>query len=119
LASLLINPLTLSAANCTVPAKPSPLHSRKLPDCRRMNSDSSQLRQQQQQQQEEQSAQSHAQQERQSALQFDSPEEMIRRDAAQTPPPASIAERLKESIAQEPAPPKSWWRRLFGGKSGV
>ena len=77
-----------------------------------MNSDSSKLRQQQQQ--EEQSTQLHAQQEKQTAQQFGSPEEMIRFDSAQTPAPGSIAERLKESIAQEPAPPKSWWRRLFG-----
>jgi hypothetical protein len=77
-----------------------------------MNSDSSKLRQQQQQ--AEQAAELHVQEEHQGVQEFNSAEEMIRFDAGQTPPPEGIAERLKESIAREPAPPKSWWQRLFG-----
>jgi hypothetical protein len=52
----------------------------------------------------------------QSAQEFESVDEMIRLDANQTVPPPSIAERLKESIAQEPPPAQPWWKRLFGGK---
>jgi hypothetical protein len=79
-----------------------------------MNPDPSKLRQQQQQ--AEQSAELHVQ-EGQVCQEFSTAEEVIRFDAEQTPPPERIAERLKESIAREPAPPKSWWQRLFG-KSG-
>ena len=49
------------------------------------------------------------------ALEFGSPEEMLRHDAAQTDVPARVAERLRESIRQEPPRPKGWLRRLFGG----
>jgi len=77
-----------------------------------MNPDPSKLRQQQEQ--TEQSAEVQFRQENQTAGQFDSVEELIRFDAGQTPPPETIAERLKESIAAEPKPTLSWWRRLFG-----
>ena len=76
-----------------------------------MNPDQSKLRQQQHQ--AEQAAELQVQEEGQATHQFNSVEEMIRLDAQQTPPPDRIAERLKESIAREPAPPKSWWQRLF------
>jgi hypothetical protein len=76
-----------------------------------MNPDPSKLRQQQQQ--AEEATEQQVQQEGRVDRQFDSPEEMIRFDTAQTVPPESIAERLKESIAREPTPPKSWWQRLF------
>ena len=49
------------------------------------------------------------------ALEFDSPEDMLRHDAAQTDVPDRVAERLRESIRQEPPRPKGWLRRLFGG----
>jgi hypothetical protein len=70
-----------------------------------------QTRPQLEQQQEQQTAAA------QTGLQFASPEEMLRYDAAQTPPPAAVEQRLKDSIAQEPRPRRSWWRRLFGGQS--
>ena len=41
-------------------------------------------------------------------------EEMLRHDALHTPVPPTIAHRLSESIGQMPAPPRPWWRRLFG-----
>lgn len=44
---------------------------------------------------------------------FASAEEMLRYDAEHTPVPPVIAERLKESLEREPAPPRSWWQRLF------
>jgi hypothetical protein len=49
-----------------------------------------------------------------SPLQFSSPEAMLRHDAAQTPAPPQVADRLRASLADEPARPTSWWRRLFG-----
>ena len=79
-----------------------------------MNSDPSKLRQQQQQ--SEQSSDLQFREELQ-AHQFDSVEEMIRFDARQTEPPAEIAERLKESVAHEPKPARSWWKRLFGKRA--
>jgi hypothetical protein len=47
------------------------------------------------------------------ALEFQSPEELLRHDAAQTAVPPEIARRLGKSIA-EPAPPRRpWWRKLL------
>jgi hypothetical protein len=76
-----------------------------------MNPDPSKLRQQQDQ--TEQSSALRLPQEKQTAQEFTSAEEIIRFDAEQTLPPERIADRLKESIAHEPAPAKSWWQRLF------
>lgn len=45
---------------------------------------------------------------------FASVEEMLRHDHAQTEVPPVVAERLKQSIAQEPTPARPWWRRWFG-----
>ena len=46
---------------------------------------------------------------------FSSPEELLRHDAAQTPVPSAIAERISHSIQGLPRPqPRSWWQRLFG-----
>jgi hypothetical protein len=44
---------------------------------------------------------------------FATVDEMIRHDTAQTEPPATIAERLADSISKEPKPTRPWWRRLF------
>ena len=44
---------------------------------------------------------------------FDSVEELLRYDLAQTAPPPAIAERLQGSLRAEPAPKRSWWQRLF------
>jgi hypothetical protein len=49
------------------------------------------------------------------ALEFATPEEMLRHDALHTPVPPALASRLKESLAQLPPPARRpWWRRLFG-----
>ena len=67
-------------------------------------------------QQQQQSAQAEATQQQQpAAREFASPEEALRHDAAHTVVPAAIAERLRESVASSPAPPRSWWKRFFGG----
>ena len=50
----------------------------------------------------------------QAAIEFASVEEMLRFDASQTGVPAAIADRLDASIAQEPPPRPSWWRKLRG-----
>ena len=50
------------------------------------------------------------------AKEFAASDEVLRFDAAHTPVPPEIAERLKKSAADIPLPPKrSWWRNLLGG----
>ena len=56
-----------------------------------------------------------SQTENQSQREFPSVEELLRHDARETPVPQTIAQRLQESINQNPAPSRSWWRRLLGG----
>jgi hypothetical protein len=45
------------------------------------------------------------------AREFATAEELLRHDAAQTEVPPAIAERLTQSIAKLPQPPRSWWQR--------
>ena len=45
---------------------------------------------------------------------FETAEELIRADAAQTEGPARVAERLGKSLEGLPKRPTSWWRRLLG-----
>ncbi len=65
-------------------------------------------------QQQQQAAEQQAQQQ-QAGMNFDTPEKMLQYDADHTPVPASIAERLKESVGSTPPPNRSWWQRFFGG----
>jgi len=67
--------------------------------------------------QEQQSQQVGAEQKTraQSAREFASAEELLRYDAAHTTVPPAIAQRLKKSAADLPAPRTNWWQRLFGG----
>ncbi len=46
-------------------------------------------------------------------LEFSSVEEIMRFDSDHTPVPEELTQRLKESVACEPAPRRPWWRRLF------
>ena len=48
-----------------------------------------------------------------SALEFATADEMLRYDAAHTPVPGSIIQRLQKSAEGIPPPARSWWRRLF------
>ena len=48
-------------------------------------------------------------------LEFESPEALLRHDAAETPAPPALADRLRNSLSDEPAPRAPWWRRLLGG----
>jgi hypothetical protein len=47
------------------------------------------------------------------ALSFDTPEAMLRHDAAHTPVPPRVRERVMQSISREAAGsrPKPWWKR--------
>ena len=47
------------------------------------------------------------------AQEFSTVEELLRYDAAQTPAPAGVAERLQKSSADFPKPARSWWKKLF------
>jgi hypothetical protein len=51
---------------------------------------------------------------RQTALEFENAEQMIRYDAAHTDVPPAVAERLQQSIEREPKPARPWWQRWFG-----
>ncbi len=46
-------------------------------------------------------------------LQFDSVEELLRHDRAQTSPPPEIPARLSASRAAQPPKPLAWWKRLL------
>ncbi|MBI4658101.1 MAG: hypothetical protein HY735_04485 [Verrucomicrobia bacterium] len=75
-----------------------------------MKPDPSKLRQKAQEEQAAAFEQTHP---KRAALQFASAEEAIRYDAGETAVPPQIAQRLNESIAREPKPAVSWWRRWF------
>lgn len=47
--------------------------------------------------------------------QFGSVEELLRCDSEQNPVPPEVAERVSESIAREPKPARSWWRKWLSG----
>ena len=69
--------------------------------------------QQQQQEQSVEHQRTSPKTEAQEARAFQSSEEMLRFDAAQTIVPESVKTRLADSVAKEPRPKKSWWQRLF------
>lgn len=56
-----------------------------------------------------------AQSKQMEAREFATTEELLRADASQIPVPPAVTKRLDESIKNEPAPKRSWWRRLTGG----
>ncbi len=71
------------------------------------------LKTQQSQETEEQTVQaSQTQQERE----FESVEELLRHDAGQNPVPASVVQRLEDSLkgAEPVRPPTPWWKRILG-----
>ncbi len=57
------------------------------------------------------------QQHQQTRREFESVEELLRHDAAQTPVPTELAARVRDSVAREPTPKTGWWRRMFGGSA--
>jgi hypothetical protein len=46
-------------------------------------------------------------------LEFQSVEDLLRHDAAQTTVPPGIARSLSQSIAQSAGPRRPWWRKLL------
>jgi hypothetical protein len=67
------------------------------------------------QQQQSRQVGTEQQTQQQSTREFANAEEMLRYDAAHTPVPPGIAQRLQKSTGQTSAPPpRSWWRNLFG-----
>jgi len=63
--------------------------------------------------QEQQQVSETRSQQKTSAREFASVEELLRYDAKQTPVPPEIAQRLGRSLQSEPRPARSWWRRWF------
>ena len=66
--------------------------------------------------QKEETVEEHDQLAQGQGWEFNSAEEMLRLDAAQTEVPPAVEVRLAESIQQEPAEPADagpWWKRMF------
>jgi hypothetical protein len=49
------------------------------------------------------------------AREFATAEELLRYDAANTPVPPVIAQRLQKSTGDLPGPKPAWWQRWLGG----
>lgn len=50
-----------------------------------------------------------------SALEFSTPEELIRHDRERTEVPLDVATRLAEAVASDPRPAgRPWWKRWLG-----
>jgi hypothetical protein len=64
---------------------------------------------------QEQEQVSGAESQQSSAREFANTEELLRHDAALTPVPPRIAERLQESVKELPKPKTGWWKRWTGG----
>ncbi len=64
-----------------------------------------------QNEQQETTQQQHSEQ-KSETKEFSSVEEMLRHDSAQTAVPPNLADRVNRSVANEPQPPSSWWKRL-------
>ncbi len=45
---------------------------------------------------------------------FKTPEEMLRRDAENTPTPPGLEPRVRQSLASEPVVKTPWWRKWLG-----
>ncbi len=62
--------------------------------------------------QEEDLETAHQQRQDGSGLEFGAAEEMLRHDAACVKVPAAVADRLAESVRNEP-PARPWWKKWF------
>ena len=66
-------------------------------------------------QSQKQELQAEQQTQAQTTQEFASSDELLRADAAQTPVPPEIEQRLKKSAAQiRPPEARSWWKNLLG-----
>ena len=66
-------------------------------------------------QEQQQQATEHQTQQQPAAREFANAEEMLRYDAAHTPVPPVIAQRLQKSTGELPQPKAAWWKRWLGG----
>ena len=66
-------------------------------------------------QEQQQQATEHQTQQQPAALKFSNTEELLRYDAARTPVPPAIAQRLQKSAGDLPGPKPAWWKRWLGG----
>ena len=73
------------------------------------------MKQQSKLSQEQQQHAAELQTQQPAAREFANAEEMLRYDAAHTPVPPAIAQRLQKSTSELPPPKLAWWKRLFGG----
>lgn len=62
---------------------------------------------------QQQQARQESAQQSQPGLEFAGVEDLLRHDREQTPPPAALEARVKQSIAAEPPPSRPWWKRWF------
>ncbi len=62
---------------------------------------------------QEQEQLSQMQSQERSALEFATPEDLLRHDAKEVSVPPEIAERLARSLQNESRPARSWWRRFL------
>jgi hypothetical protein len=64
---------------------------------------------------QEQTGEAQTTRQEQTHREFATVDDLLRHDASQTAPPPAIAERLKQSLADEPPRElkRSWWQRLF------
>lgn len=62
--------------------------------------------------------QNNAQTQSNAALQFNTAEEVLRRDCSQMRLPSGVARRLQESVNAEPKPKQRWWKRWLGDSNG-
>ena len=67
-----------------------------------------------QHEQKQETVHTEATQSKVAAREFNTAEEMLRADAAQTEVPPAVKTRLAESVRKEAPPekPRSWWKRL-------
>ena len=66
-------------------------------------------------QEQQQQATEHQTQQQPAAREFANAEELLRYDAAHTPVPPVIAQRLQKSTSDLPQPKLAWWKRWLGG----
>ena len=79
-----------------------------------MNPEFSKLRHEERTEAEQSHAQIQSEQSQANANEFASVDELLRFDSDQNPVPTEVAEKLNRSIAAEPRPERSWFKKLFG-----
>jgi hypothetical protein len=52
----------------------------------------------------------------QTAQEFATVDDLLRYDSEHNPIPPEVERRVNDSITAEPRQPRSWWKKIFGGK---